>query len=123
MSGFGFGGTNAHLILEQAPPPDLVQLGTPTKPAASAEPRPSACVLPFRDLNVWADGKVVLCCEDWNEEYVVGDFNTQTLSEIWHGERFAEVRRKHVAKMGHEISLCGRCNAWQAPSMGARLWT
>jgi hypothetical protein len=40
------------------------------------------CVLPFQDLNIWSDGKAVLCCEDWNEEHVVGDLNTQTLPQI-----------------------------------------
>ena len=42
-----------------------------------------ACVLPFSDMDVWADGKAVLCCEDWNEELIVGDLRTQTLGEVW----------------------------------------
>lgn len=84
--------------------------------------RASACVLPFRDLNIWADGKAVLCCEDWNEEFVVGDLTTDTLDGIWHGERMTEVRRKHIARAGHDVSLCAKCHFWQQPSWGARLW-
>jgi radical SAM protein with 4Fe4S-binding SPASM domain len=84
--------------------------------------RASACVLPFRDLSIWADGKVVLCCEDWNETFVVGDLRTQTLEEIWHGQKLTEVRKKHIARLGHEITLCAQCNNWQQPSRGARLW-
>lgn len=82
-----------------------------------------ACVLPFRDLNIWSDGKAVLCCEDWNEEYVVGDLNTQTIIEIWHGKPFKEVREKHLRGRGGDISMCGRCNAWKEPTFGARLWS
>ena len=82
----------------------------------------SACVLPFRELNIWADGKAVLCCEDWNEEYVVGDLSAQTLSQIWHGEEMTAVRAKHRAGLGQDVALCSRCNNWRVPGKGARLW-
>jgi MoaA/NifB/PqqE/SkfB family radical SAM enzyme len=82
----------------------------------------SACVLPFRELNIWADGKAVLCCEDWNEEYVVGDLNTEDLSAIWHSQKMAAVRAKHLAGRGHDIDLCSRCNNWRGPGPGVRLW-
>lgn len=82
----------------------------------------SKCVLPFRDLNIWADGHAVLCCEDWNEEHIVGDLNTQTIAEIWHGPALTEVRRKHVASQGGDLALCAKCNNWQQPSLGSRLW-
>ena len=83
----------------------------------------SACVLPFRDLNIWADGKAVLCCEDWNEEFVVGDLHTQSLTEIWHSAKMREARQKHMAHQGHDLALCVKCNHWQQPGPGARLWT
>lgn len=83
----------------------------------------SACVLPFRDLNIWADGKAVLCCEDWNEEFVVGDLNTQTISEIWHSAELNAVRDKHIARRGGDVDLCSKCNHWLQPGPGARLWS
>src|SRR5262249_10227943 len=55
--------------------PNLIQLGAPSEPERPA----SACVLPFSHLSIWADGKAVLCYDDWNEEFVVGDLNSQTL--------------------------------------------
>jgi hypothetical protein len=122
----GIGGFSSRLAsVEQAPAPPLLQLGGAAAPPESEDhwPKPTACVLPFRDLNIWADGKAVLCCEDWNEEYVVGDMNTQTMKEIWHGEPLATVRRKHRARCGHEVSLCAKCNNWQQPTPGARLWS
>jgi hypothetical protein len=89
---------------------------------ADHSPPSASCVLPFRELNIWADGKAVLCCEDWNEEYVVGDLNANTLSQIWHGEQMTAVRAKHLAGRGQDILLCSRCNNWRVPGKGARLW-
>ncbi len=85
-------------------------------------PQAWACVLPFRDMDIWADGKAVLCCQDWNEEFVVGDLNTQTLHEIWQGPQMTEVRSKHMARLGHEVGLCAKCNYWEPTTAGVRLW-
>jgi MoaA/NifB/PqqE/SkfB family radical SAM enzyme len=99
------------------------RLGSVESVHSSAGSSPaSACVLPFRDLNVWADGKAVPCCEDWNGEQAVGDLNHQTLKEVWNGPEMTAFRRKHFARAGHDLSLCARCNNWQQPSLGARLW-
>ena len=95
--------------------------------AAAGDLKPNApattCVLPFRDLNVWADGKAVLCCEDWTEELVVGDLNTQTIAEVWHGARMTEAREKHLTHNGHAVALCAKCDHWKPPGVGARLWS
>ena len=124
----GLGGFSSRLAaVDPAPVPALLQLGEPVGTAGpDPDPnwhRPTACVLPFRDLNIWADGKAVVCCEDWNEEHVVGDLNTQTLKEIWTGEPLAAVRRKHIARQGHDVPLCAKCNSWHQPTRGARLWS
>jgi MoaA/NifB/PqqE/SkfB family radical SAM enzyme len=81
-----------------------------------------SCVLPFRELNIWSDGKAVLCCEDWNEEHVVGDLSKQTLREIWRGAVLREARRLHARLQGNQIAICARCNVWRKPTRGARLW-
>jgi hypothetical protein len=83
---------------------------------------PSACVLPFKELNIWADGKAVLCCDDWNEEHSVGDLATSTLREIWQGTGLAHARKMHMTGRGGELNICGKCNMWRAPTSGARLW-
>jgi MoaA/NifB/PqqE/SkfB family radical SAM enzyme len=118
----GFSSRLASVSDETPPPPERLQLGQPQQPAAAPERKASACVLPFQDLNIWADGKAVLCCQDWNEEFVVGDLNSQSLREIWLGPEMTEVRRKHLAKVGHDVSLCAKCNHWAQPGRGARLW-
>ena len=95
--------------------------GTASQAIQAAAPARN-CVLPFRDMNIWADGRAVLCCDDWNEEHVVGDLNTQSLSEIWHGAALHHARSRHMAGCGNELEICARCNLWRE-STGARLWS
>jgi MoaA/NifB/PqqE/SkfB family radical SAM enzyme len=83
----------------------------------------SACVLPFRDLTLLSDGKAVLCCQDWNEEHVVGDLNTQSLREIWHGPELIRVRELHLKARGGDVAICAKCNYWAPPMPGTRLWS
>ncbi len=81
-----------------------------------------ACVLPFQDLNIWADGKAVLCCNDWNEEHVAGDLNTQSLRDVWLGQPLISARKLHHDLRGSEIPICSKCNYWLQPVKGVRLW-
>lgn len=93
-------------------------------PAANGTPHEvHPCLLPFRELNIWSDGKAVLCCEDWNEENLVGDLNIQSLKEIWHGVALRHARHLHKIGQGHRIPICSKCNIWRKPSAGARLWS
>ncbi len=81
-----------------------------------------ACVLPFKELNVWSDGKAVICCNDWNEEHVIGDLNVSSLQEIWHGDAAKKVRVAHFERKGNSIEICAKCNYWKTPSWGSKLW-
>ena len=92
-------------------------------PTEALRPMIPACVLPFREMNVWADGKAVLCCDDWNEEHVVGDLSRESLRDIWHGEALQRARDLHIRKRGADIGICGKCSMWREPSHGARLWS
>ena len=51
------------------------------------------CVLPFSQLIIRPDGKVSLCCNDPYGKYTLGDVNTESLVDIWYGERFNKVRK------------------------------
>jgi len=43
------------------------------------------CTQPFRQLVLSFDGSAPLCCYDWVDRYVVGQFPDQSLQEIWEG--------------------------------------
>ena len=52
-----------------------------------------------RCLRLWLnpvitwDGKVIPCCFDKNADHIFGDLNTQSFSEIWHGEKAMQFRQ------------------------------
>ena len=65
---------------------------------------------PLQHLHITPTGKCVLCCEDYNEQYVIGDVATQTVPEVLTGPAMAQLRRWSY---GHEEApddfLCRKC--------------
>lgn len=67
------------------------------------------CAKPFREMVVWHDGSVRLCCNDWEGRYLCGNVKTQTLSEIWQGSELMAARR--VLLTGNrDFAPCQWCN-------------
>lgn len=48
---------------------------------------------PFQHLHITPHGKCVLCCEDYDEKYEVGDLNVESVDQVLRGERLAQMRR------------------------------
>lgn len=48
---------------------------------------------PLQHLHVTPHGKCVLCCEDYDEYYEVGDLNCQSVEEVLTGPEIARLRR------------------------------
>lgn len=48
---------------------------------------------PIQHLHITPHGKCVLCCEDYDEKYVVGDLTQNTIAEVLEGEEIAKLRR------------------------------
>ena len=69
----------------------------------------NVCPFPFYTLVVHSDLRVSVCCVDWAKETSVGDLMTQTLAEIWRGERLKEFQLAHLERRRHEISACRNC--------------
>lgn len=69
-----------------------------------------SCPQIYQRLVVAADGNVLLCANDENNDYVIGDANTETIHEIWHGETMNAARAIHAAHQGCEkIKPCKFC--------------
>jgi radical SAM protein with 4Fe4S-binding SPASM domain len=66
------------------------------------------CVRPFTELYIAHDGRVVLCCQDWSYQEVMGDVTKDSIEDIWHNERFAEFRESLLRR--ERIGLCARCD-------------
>jgi len=68
------------------------------------------CNLPFVEFYIAYDGKVLLCCQDWKHEEIMGDLNENTIQEIWNNEKYQEFR-KNLLKL-NRIGLCSKCDYW-----------
>ena len=68
------------------------------------------CVLPYLQFVVRPDGKVSLCCNDALGEMTLGDLTRQCISEVWHGDGFADVRTRMAAHGRKGVALCSRCD-------------
>lgn len=48
---------------------------------------------PLQHLHITPHAKVVLCCEDYDEHYEVGDLNHESVEEVLTGDKLAQYRR------------------------------
>lgn len=67
---------------------------------------------PCRELwtgpSVHSGGKVSACTFDPNEEYVLGDLNRHSFSEIWTGAKYRDMRRR-FRRGWQSIPVCSAC--------------
>jgi len=66
---------------------------------------------PINHIHISARGRCILCCQDYDEKWEVGDLNTQSLTEILGGDEFARVRRwVYGLEEAPKDFLCRTCN-------------
>lgn len=65
------------------------------------------CWTLLNTMNILWDGRVVLCCLDYDGKLILGDVNKQTLTEIWHQSHW--LREKH-RKLDFSMIPCRECN-------------
>jgi radical SAM protein with 4Fe4S-binding SPASM domain len=75
-----------------------------------------ACENPWYSLAVNWDGKVSICCVDWDSQAVVGDANEQSIHEIWQGDALRGIRQTHLDGQAHSMSPCNTCTYKSAES-------
>lgn len=74
-----------------------------------------SCGRPFaEEITIRANGKVTPCCQTMGppneEKSVLGDTKEQSLVDIFHGEKYNELRLKHATKQFDEIEYCKNCD-------------
>ncbi len=48
---------------------------------------------PLQHLHITPRGTCILCCQDYDENYVVGDLMTSTIAQVLEGDAMAKMRR------------------------------
>lgn len=75
------------------------------------------CYRPWLTFTVLWDGRVSLCCADFDGKTILGDLNTHTIAEIWNGEPYRNARRQHLESGGPDV-----CRACDLPRKDSPLW-
>jgi len=68
------------------------------------------CRLLWSTMVIDWDGEVVLCCNDYMHEIVLGDLNKQTIREIWNGQKLKIIRDIHKKRDFSSMPFCDKCN-------------
>ncbi len=72
--------------------------------------RPHPCSHLWTSLAITCNGLVVPCCRDLECECVLGDLKTQSLDEIWNGEKLRNMRKAMIERNLKDVSLCAKCS-------------
>lgn len=67
------------------------------------------CEQPWQRININRDGKVLMCCGDWDRKVIIGDFHKQSIKEIWHSNKLRELRKKINKLELDDIPACRTC--------------
>lgn len=71
------------------------------------------CIALWGTFCIHVDGKVGLCCMDYNTTMPIGDLVSQTIAEIWNGEPLNRIRQMHISGRRSEIRMCSGCTLWR----------
>lgn len=68
------------------------------------------CTRVFREVPIRYDGNMVLCCQDFRDQFVIGNINdVDTFDELWRSDRFEAARR--ILYHDHRTFFpCNICN-------------
>ncbi|MBI1872576.1 MAG: radical SAM protein [Acidobacteria bacterium] len=75
------------------------------------------CYRPWLTFTVLWDGRVSLCCADFDGREILGDARTSSLKEIWYSDAYRRVRREHLESGGPAI-----CRTCDLPRKDSPLW-
>lgn len=70
----------------------------------------SPCALLWQKMVIDWNSDVVLCCDDYSHQVVLGNLKNQTIKEIWEGDKLRKIRECHVKRDFHKLPLCKNCN-------------
>ena len=75
------------------------------------------CYRPWLTFTALWDGRVSLCCADFDGSTILGDLRTHTISEIWNSGTYRALRREPLESGGPAI-----CRSCDLPKKDSPLW-
>ena len=75
------------------------------------------CYRLWMTFTVLWDGRVSMCCADFDGRHIFGDLRTQTIAEVWNSPLYRAARREHLESGGPGI-----CRTCDLPKKDSPLW-
>lgn len=72
-------------------------------------PDSGLCMEPFSRMTITAEGYVRICCNNYENDLVVGDLHTQDIESIWHSELYVNIRKAFIEKKLPPNCICHNC--------------
>jgi MoaA/NifB/PqqE/SkfB family radical SAM enzyme len=69
-----------------------------------------ACQEPFKRLLILWDGRVAICCRDYEGFHIIGDMNRSSIEEINLSSEMERIRKIHLDRKFDELKLCSNCS-------------
>ena len=67
------------------------------------------CPQHYQRLVIGFDGKAIMCTNDDENTVDIGDANTMSIHDIWHGKKLSEIRNIHLKNGFKTIPVCKKC--------------
>jgi hypothetical protein len=75
------------------------------------------CYRLWLTLTVLWDGRVSMCCADFDGRHIFGDLRSQTIADVWNSPVYRAARRQHLESGGPGI-----CRSCDLPKKDSPLW-
>lgn len=72
--------------------------------------RTVACTNLWQKMTIGWNGDVILCINDVDGEWILGNLNEQLVSEIWTSKKLLAIKRIHKQNQFERFPLCHRCD-------------
>jgi wyosine [tRNA(Phe)-imidazoG37] synthetase (radical SAM superfamily) len=72
----------------------------------------SACHSPCSSLVIFSDGRVPLCCCDYNASICLGNVMDQSIYQMWQSETIEKIREIHAVQGRKGMRMCVNCAVW-----------
>ncbi|MFC1667541.1 radical SAM/SPASM domain-containing protein [Candidatus Omnitrophota bacterium] len=66
------------------------------------------CEQLWQRLCVFWDGRITICCGDYEGYFVIGHIDKDSLKDLWHGKELANLRKRHKMLDFHGL-VCEKC--------------